>query len=329
MSGSLLTEKYNDYELELLTYPVDSWTTERLEEVIVTSLYCSLENKICPKDDKWNHPAHKTSKEKLMQIHQFGGFIPANELAHNSGQFIDFLEEVILFYFPADNYDRANFFPKRCCLTWIEEDSLGDDTTVDSKFFNTIASNFYIERTGLPKGYEHTNHLFYYTLHGTFYHKDGTVGTHKSLVGVDNRYRISFVPSRFEKEIVVGQRGYTGEFTVEVVNAILMSWAERKLSPRFYILAEDSGVKTRFSVFETQAKSLFYARDLIPSDEGRQRPILHWVQAHKRRIKEGIEINISQHLRGVSEFNLFGAQMKILCPQKKVSTNRRAKKGFG
>lgn len=63
-------------------------------------------------------------------------------------------------------------------------------------------------------------------------------------------------------------------------------------------------------------KSLFYARTLPLTETGRKRPILHWVRAHKRRIKEGIEIDISTYLRGISHVSLDGLDFEIIQPTK-------------
>jgi hypothetical protein len=63
-------------------------------------------------------------------------------------------------------------------------------------------------------------------------------------------------------------------------------------------------------------KSLFYARDLPLTETGRKRPILHWVRAHERRLKSGIEIDIAKHLRGITGFSMHGFDFKITRPVK-------------
>lgn len=74
--------------------------------------------------------------------------------------------------------------------------------------------------------------------------------------------------------------------------------------------------KAIFSIDEEYIKSLFYARSLPITSTGRMRPILHWVSAHKRRIKEGINIDIRKHLRGVDSFAMHGVNFSITEPRK-------------
>ena len=70
-------------------------------------------------------------------------------------------------------------------------------------------------------------------------------------------------------------------------------------------------------VSEEHVKSLFYARSLPVTESGRKKPILHWVRAHERRMKGGIDIDVSKHLRGISEMEMDGFRFSITNPTKK------------
>jgi len=74
--------------------------------------------------------------------------------------------------------------------------------------------------------------------------------------------------------------------------------------------------KAHFSIDKEYVKSLFYARSVPMTEKGRLRPILHWVRSHKRRIKEGIEIDIDKHLRGIDAFGMHGLNFQINAPRK-------------
>lgn len=63
-------------------------------------------------------------------------------------------------------------------------------------------------------------------------------------------------------------------------------------------------------------KSLFYARQAPLTESGRKRPILHWVRSHQRRIKEGVDVDISKHLRGITKFEMDGFPFTITNPTK-------------
>lgn len=76
--------------------------------------------------------------------------------------------------------------------------------------------------------------------------------------------------------------------------------------------------KAHFSIDQEYVKSLFYARSVPITQTGRLRPILHWVRAHQRRIKDGIDIDIAKHLRGIDAFSMHGVNFSISQPRKKA-----------
>ena len=99
--------------------------------------------------------------------------------------------------------------------------------------------------------------------------------------------------------------------------SVLNNFTDRK--HLWNVTAVENGSKAIFGVYPEQIKSLLYARDLPVSATGRKRPILHWVAAHRRRIKAGIDIDISKHLRGISELEMNGLRFQITRPLRVVS----------
>ena len=71
-----------------------------------------------------------------------------------------------------------------------------------------------------------------------------------------------------------------------------------------------------FGVEKDMVKSLIFARDNPLTESGRKRPILHWVQSHKRRIKNKIKVDVRKHLRGITEFKLGELSFEITNPTK-------------
>ena len=71
-----------------------------------------------------------------------------------------------------------------------------------------------------------------------------------------------------------------------------------------------------YSVDKEYIKSLLYARSFPLTSKGRLRPILHWVQAHQRRLKEGVEIDVTKHLRGIDSFSMHDVNFEITSPKK-------------
>lgn len=84
------------------------------------------------------------------------------------------------------------------------------------------------------------------------------------------------------------------------------------------VQAQEGIAKSTFGVYPEQIKSLFYARSLPETTTGRKRPILHWVQAHQRRMKSGTEVDVDQYLRGTHEFVMNGTKFKIVNPMKET-----------
>lgn len=84
--------------------------------------------------------------------------------------------------------------------------------------------------------------------------------------------------------------------------------------------------KAMFSIDVEYIKSLFYARSVPLTATGRLRPILHWVTAHKRRMKEGIDIDIRKHLRGIDAFAMHGVNFGITEPRKAHAPNAGVKR---
>lgn len=80
------------------------------------------------------------------------------------------------------------------------------------------------------------------------------------------------------------------------------------------ISSNESGVRVEVGCYHDEVKSLLYARSLPMTATGRKRPILHLVAAHRRRIKEGIEIDIEQFLRGVRKVEMGGATFEVKAP---------------
>ena len=109
----------------------------------------------------------------------------------------------------------------------------------------------------------------------------------------------------------------------ESINTVLASSIVQFYQDRRFlwnVTANEGIAKSTFGVYEEQIKSLFYSREIPMTETGRKRPILHWVAAHQRRIKSGIDIDISKHLRGIDEFVYNGTKFKITQPIKKSIT---------
>ena len=121
--------------------------------------------------------------------------------------------------------------------------------------------------------------------------------------------KVSAVTMQNERE-----RMRAEDITTVEVSATISSYQDRRYL--WNVTANEGIAKATFGVYPEEVKSLFYARELPMTETGRKRPMLHWVSAHHRRMKSGIEIDIEKHLRGINEFVYNGTKFTITRPLK-------------
>lgn len=80
------------------------------------------------------------------------------------------------------------------------------------------------------------------------------------------------------------------------------------------ITAQESNARAHLGCMTEEVKSLLYARSLPMTATGRKRPILHLVEAHKRRMRSGVDIPVSAFLRGLQVVEIGGTIFKVNPP---------------
>jgi hypothetical protein len=108
--------------------------------------------------------------------------------------------------------------------------------------------------------------------------------------------------------------GYAEDYFTVWGSLTIQAYQDRRYM--WNVRASEGIAKATFGVYEEQIKSLFYARELPATGTGRKRPILHWVQAHHRRMQNGTEYDVDKYLRGTHEFVMNGTNFKITNPIK-------------
>lgn len=180
---------------------------------------------------------------------------------------------------------------------------------VDNVLFGAYVDMNWVRRIKhLPPGYKPIYGYAYYTLISWIPRLDEKPNLLKRYICLDRSGRFAIV----EKDLKI-RYDDKGAFTARFA-ATYTYWADRKYL--WNVETNDETAKVTFGVYPEQIKSLFYSRDLPLTETGRKRPILHWVSAHQRRIKEGIDIDIEKHLRGCTEFIFNGTSFKITRPAK-------------
>lgn len=90
------------------------------------------------------------------------------------------------------------------------------------------------------------------------------------------------------------------------------------------ISAQEQTARAHLGCMQEEVKSLLYARSLPMTATGRKRPILHLVEAHKRRMRNGTDIDVTAFLRGQQSVEIGGTAFTVNPPrtlQPKVSLN--------
>lgn len=103
------------------------------------------------------------------------------------------------------------------------------------------------------------------------------------------------------------------QHTSELYLNIALQCAAQKNS-EWSILAAEGDAKVRIACGMEEVKSLLYARSLPMTATGRKRPILHLVNSHTRRIRNGTEVDITSFLRGIQTVEIGGTNFSVLPP---------------
>lgn len=80
------------------------------------------------------------------------------------------------------------------------------------------------------------------------------------------------------------------------------------------IEAKEQSAFVKLGCQEEEIKSLLYARSLPLSETGRKRPIMHLIEAHKRRMRNGTEIDIQSSARGIQTVEISGTLFTVRPP---------------
>ena len=80
------------------------------------------------------------------------------------------------------------------------------------------------------------------------------------------------------------------------------------------ITAQEKAARAHLGCMMEEIKSLLYARSLPMTTTGRKRPILHLVESHKRRMRNGTDVDVSAFLRGQQNVEIGGTAFTVRPP---------------
>ncbi len=292
------------------------WETDEFEDLVATSLIGLYETKI--KKEKRGPKNCRFDMDVFSRARQLGCYIPSHDRVCQI------------------NVDATCMRSSRIQEIDVINDGIPDFAVLSSKP-GTVSEylwSFYVERVKfLPKGWQapRTGKIFRVTQ--IFFGNTQVDGCGTYVVidkdgKIESCYMPVVIPDRITGRTMLHQhRPRMTDMTTEQSRntpdyyAVWTSVAMQFYQDRRHlwnVQAKEGIAKATFAVHPEQIKSLFYARDLPMTETGRKKPILHWVKAHQRRMKEGIEFDVDKYLRGTHEFIYNNTKFEIINPIKKV-----------
>lgn len=270
----------------------DYWSTDQFEDIVTRAIIALYETNIHRSDlgRQWS----QIQREHLGAVRRQGIFVPSPELQY---------------------YPQAMPFlpiPESGCVSIIPPGghvaNVGD--------FQTYLNILYFARlkTGFPKDLIRTNisgGKLYELVKLMPLNTNEPMRAVRSIVILRPDGEFVFCHDKLGNTMKDPERFYLRE-----LGAIGCGmYAEQDRWRRQWVIGtrtEDSNVSV--GAYPEVIKSVLYARSLPVTATGRKRPILHLVRAHKRRVKEGVDIDIARYLRGVSEVIMHDTKYTITPP---------------
>lgn len=296
----MIEEEYSPY-----------WETNEFEDLVTRSLIAMYETKI--KIQKRSLPATRLSPELIQSVRRLGCYFPSNDrvIETNPNSTGDKLAKIQI-------YDILNNgLPQKAIWTMDAENK-----------YNAYLATYYIEKIPvIPKPFLPQFEGKKYKLAAIFFENeiitgtvdyftirnDGAIGScYRIYEGTNPRTGQHYRLKEHAKPDTTNHA--TEDFVAGWATAVLQVYQDRL--HLWNVRAIEGAAKATFAVHPEQIKSLFYSRDLPMTETGRKRPILHWVKAHQRRMKEGLEYDVDKYLRGTHEFVYNNTKFEIINPIK-------------
>jgi hypothetical protein len=280
---------------------LDYWSGDEFEDNVASALVACYEskpikNKGCPPEDRMN-------EQRLQVLRNIGPYISSGSriiIGDNSFDMVnDTLPKVGCFGFAVKPTDavKQNHPDAYFASIYVKKtDSLG------KRWCKRKGGELYEMVTLIAKAQGITGERSFFTVT-----KNGEV----SSCNVQIASTAGYMPG-VKQTILSHEDNYLLERETWA-SVTLNAEADKRFC--WTITAKEADAKVHLGCMKEEIKSLLYARELPMTATGRKRPVLHLVEAHKRRIKAGTDINIDSFLRGVQTVEIGGTQFTINPPR--------------
>jgi hypothetical protein len=284
------------------THDADSWGQEGFEDAVAAALIACYETKV--RKNRGAPPSDRLNDARIAVLRTEGPYIPSGSRC---------------FYVPdteVGHFDLQND-PLPIKGLHAMPGSIGTDP--DSYASRAYLQAHYIRRAPALGKYWHVRKA------GVLFEMLTMSAIQEGINGDRRFFTVTPKGEVVSCEAVVHDRNVTGEaLQAHASDAQFMAetsvWASMALQAvadrRFcwVISAQESKARAHLGCMREEIKSLLYARSLPLTTTGRKRPILHLVEAHKRRMRSGIDVDISEFLRGQQTVDIQGTRFTINPP---------------
>jgi hypothetical protein len=284
----------------------DYWTEDDFEDTVASALIACFETKF--KKNRGAAPSDRLTEERIQILRREGPYIASNSR---------------LIMLPED-LDHGPF----------EFDIVNDRLPLKGLYAYRPVGKSSESR---PNSYLNVNYIRQVQALGRYWHKRKNGTLYEMLTmsaendGVHGERRFFTVTARGEvvactQRIPSNRRGTShGEIvsTIEPDREWLRdttSWGTVTLQMLadkrhcWTITAQEKTARMHLGSMMEEVKSLLYARSLPMTATGRKRPILHLVESHKRRMRNGTDIDVTAFLRGQQTVEIGGTVFNVNPP---------------
>ncbi|NMG64335.1 hypothetical protein GPA19_05170 [Azoarcus indigens] len=289
-----------------MSAPDDFWNEEDFEDTVAAALIACFESKIRKQRNlpKWL----AITESELQFVKKIGPYIPSNS-------------RVIL---PASSqklaFDVENDpLPEFGAIAGKNPQQGSNDPSVYNGYF---LIHLLRKVTRLPRHWERegAGQLYELTVMSA---DDNGVSGDKNYFSVAKDGEL-FTCSWRHPEWRVSADGQVASWKMQMCHGFcgLVLLADRRHC--WTITAQEKEARAHLGCMQEEIKSLLYARSLPMTSTGRKRPILHLVESHRRRMRNGTDVDVTAFLRGAQVVEIGGTVFKVSPPssmQPKVSRN--------
>ncbi|MGC6230508.1 hypothetical protein [Hafnia paralvei] len=293
------------------------WLKDEFEESVLCLLLTSIEKRILK--NKNCAPGLRISNKDMRLFYKQGALLPSKEIEISAPMYSEKKGEMIHIIGSGRRYPLSGCYGMSDVSKKIH---LNSELSGHHGFNGYSYINEYQECNKLPNGWFRRDggrliklsissltdkgldgHIIYLTLNHNCIIKACDYETPMSR-GITGKKEVAYSLSQMEPKLLQ-----------DAEQALLFAMQfEAAKSESWMITAKEDGGIVRLGCEDEEVKSLLYARKTPLTATGRKKPIMHLVEAHKRRIKNGTDIDISMHLRGLSSVVIGNTEFNITPP---------------